>query len=283
MNSMAIYNNIAAVVVLYHPDASVIENLAPIIDQAQMLYVVDNSETAAREICKQLVAYKNVSLISGNGNIGIARALNLAAELAVVDGYSFLLTLDQDSRPLPGMIEALASSHAPGVGLVAPRLLRGTKRDQTSGTGSHPVLTAMTSGSLLNLESYRKTGPFRDDFFIDFVDIEYCLRLHKAGYSILMAESALLEHHVGTRINLGAQLSVTTHSPVRKYYKMRIRLLVWREYGSIFPGYILRDRCRFVLELLRLLLFEPEKYVKLGMIRRGWLDFNKGRFGKYAE
>jgi rhamnosyltransferase len=280
---MTYHNNIAAVVVLYHPDASVIENLASIIDQAQMLYVVDNSETAAREICKQLVAYKNVSLISGNGNIGIARALNLAAELAVADGYSFLLTLDQDSRPLPGMIEALAACHKSGVGLVAPRLLRGTKRDPTSGTGGHPVLTAMTSGSLLNLEAYRKAGPFRDDLFIDFVDIEYCLRLHKAGYSILLAERALLEHHVGTRINLGAQLSVTTHSPVRKYYKMRNRLLVWREYGRLFPGYILRDSFRFVLELFRLLLFEPDKSSKLLMIRRGWLDFNKGRFGKYAE
>jgi rhamnosyltransferase len=283
MNSMTIHNNIASVVVLYHPDSSVIENLAPIIGQVPILYVVDNSETAAMEICTKLAAYKNVSIINGNGNIGIARALNLAAELAVANGYAFLLTLDQDSRPLPGMIEALAACHEPGVGLVAPRLLCGTKGDQTSGTGSQPVLTAMTSGSLLDLEAYRKTGPFRDDLFIDFVDIEYCLRLHKAGYSILMAESALLEHHVGTRINLGAQLSVTTHSPVRKYYKMRNRLLVWREYGRLFPGYILRDRLRFVLELLRLLLFEPDKSAKFVMIRRGWLDFNKGRFGKYAE
>lgn len=280
---MAIHNNIAAVVVLYHPDTSVIENIAPIIGQVPILYVVDNSETAAREICTQLAVYKNVSIINGNGNIGIARALNLAAELAVANGYSFLLTLDQDSRPLPGMIEALAACLEPGVGLAAPCLLRGTKRCQPSGTGSQPVLTAMTSGSLLNLEAYRKAGPFRDDLFIDFVDIEYCLRLHSVGYSIFVSGSAMLEHQVGTSINLGAGLKVTSHSPVRKYYKMRNRLLVWREYGHLFPGYILRDRFRFVLELLRLLLFEPDKSAKFVMIRRGWLDFNKGRFGKYAE
>lgn len=280
---MPIHNNIAAVVVLYHPDASVLENIGTIIDQVAVLYVVDNSETSAQDACTQLAVYTNVSVIHSNGNIGIARALNLAAERALSGGYSFLLTLDQDSRPCPGMIEALGACHASGVGLVAPRLLRGAERGRFSGAMCQPVLTAMTSGSLLNLAAYIQAGPFRDDFFIDFVDIEYCLRLHNAGCSVLMAENAMLEHHVGTRIALGAHLSVTTHSPVRKYYKTRNRLQVWREYASMFPGYIWRDRFRFVLELLRLLLFEPEKGAKLCMMRRGWLDFNKGRFGKYAE
>lgn len=280
---MANHNNIAAVVVLYHPDVSVLENLESIIDQVALLYVVDNSETAEHPVSTQLAAYANVSVIHDNGNIGIARALNLAADHALASGYSFLLTLDQDSHSLPGMIEALVACHASGVGLVAPRLLRGAERGRLSGAMCKPVLTAMTSGSLLNLAAYKKAGPFRDDFFIDFVDIEYCLRLCKVGYSILVAGSALLEHHVGTRIGLGGHLCVTTHSPVRKYYKMRNRLLVWQEYGSLFPGYIWRDRFRFVLELFRLLLFEPEKSAKLGMIRCGWIDFNKGRFGKYKE
>jgi rhamnosyltransferase len=283
MNSKANIDDIAAVVVLYHPDGWVLENLEPIIDLVPILFVVDNSETAAREICTQLVANTNVAVISGNGNIGIASALNLAAERAIAKGYSFLLTLDQDSRPLPGMIETLAACRAPGVALVAPHLLRGSGGTPPSGRGSHDVLTAMTSGSLLSLDAYRKAGPFRDDFFIDFVDIEYCLRLHRAGYSILAVDNAVLEHHVGTSINLVAGLSVTTHSPVRKYYKMRNRLLVWCEYFNTFPGYISRDCCRFILEMLRLLLFEPDKKEKFDMIRRGWFDFNRGRLGKYAE
>ena len=280
---MTNYADIAAVVVLYHPDIAVLENLAPIIEQVAALYVVDNSETTEPLVSTQLAAHRNVSVIHRDGNIGIASALNRAAEHALSRGCSCLLTLDQDSRPLPGMIAALVACHRSGVGIVAPHLVRGPDRGCPTGAGCQPVLTAMTSGSLLNLAAYKKAGPFRDDFFIDFVDIEYCLRLHSAGYTVLVAGNALLEHHVGTRIALGGRLNVTSHPAVRKYYKTRNRLLVWREYGGMFPGYIWWDRCRFVLELLRLLLFEPEKGAKLGMIRRGWLDYTKGRFGKYEQ
>ena len=139
----------------------------------------------------------------------------------------------------------------------------------------------MTSGSLLRLAAYEKAGPFRDEFFIDFVDIEYCLRLHASGYRVIQAEQACLEHHVGTRIGPGGWLSVTTHSPLRKYYKTRNRLRVWQEYGRLFPGYVWRDRSRFLLEFIRLLLFEPEKKAKLGMMWRGIHDYRRGRFGKY--
>lgn len=280
---MAIYNKIAAVVVLYHPEVSVLENLGAILDQVAVLYVVDNSDTAAHDVCRQLAGYANVCIIHSSGNIGIAAAMNLAADRAVEDGYSYILTLDQDSRPLAGMIEALLICHGSDVGIVAPYLLNGLPQAQSSRTRCRSVLTAMTSGSLLNLVAYKKAGPFRADYFIDFVDIEYCLRLHKVGYAVLRAENALLEHHVGTSIHLGWRLSVTTHSPVRKYYKMRNRLNVWREYGTLFPGYIWWDRFRFVLELARLFLFEPDKIEKIKMMWRGWLDFNKGRFGVYAD
>lgn len=273
--------HIAAVVVLYHPDASVLVNLGSIINQVAVLFVVDNSETSEQSVCMPLAAYANVSIIHTNGNIGIAAALNMAAQKALQDGCELLLTLDQDSCPLPGMIDALLACHAPGVGLVAPRL-QADSRQEHHGGGCRPVLNAMTSGSLLNLAAYKEAGPFRDDFFIDFVDIEYCLRLHRSGFKILQADNAHLEHHVGTRIGLGGRLSVTTHSPIRKYYKTRNRLKVWAEYESGFPGYVLRDRIRFLLEFIRLLLFEPEKMEKLRMIRRGWRDFLSGKFGKYG-
>lgn len=280
---MPIHSNIAAVVVLYNPDLQVLDNLDSIKDQVAVLYVVDNSDGTEALLCSELAAHKNISILHNNGNIGIATALNRAAKNALLEGYDFLLTLDQDSRPLPGMIATLAACHAPDAGLVAPLLQADSIQDHHGDRGCHPVLTAMTSGSLLSLAAYEKAGPFRDEFFIDFVDIEYCLRLHRHGYKVLQADGARLEHHVGTRIGPGARLSVTTHSPLRKYYKTRNRLQVWGEYGRTFPGYVRRDRIRFVLELIRLLLFEPEKKAKMGMMWRGWRDFRRGRFGKYAE
>jgi rhamnosyltransferase len=279
---MTTHHSIAAAVVLYNPDKGVLANLESIKNRVATIFVVDNSDNGESAVLLELMSQKNVTVLQNSGNIGIASALNLAARSATEQGYEFLLTLDQDSRPLPGMVDALVACYDSSVGLVAPFLLMRPGQEPTDGSRCRPVLTAMTSGSLLRLDAYLQSGPFRDDFFIDFVDIEYCLRLHKQGFKVIQADRACLEHAVGTRIGPGTWFSVTTHSPLRKYYKTRNRLQVWREYGSTFSGYIWRDRIRLVLELFRLLLFEPEKKAKSDMMWRGWLDYRQGRFGKYV-
>lgn len=275
-------NNLAAVVVLYNPTGQVLDNVDSYRDHVGVLYVVDNSDHHDASVIAELRSRGKVVYIQNHGNLGIATALNLAAEHALDQGFEYLLTMDQDSRALRGMVEALTACHGLGVALVAPFLQ--TRRGQASPAGKacRPAQTAMTSGSLLDLRAYRQVGPFRDDFFIDFVDIEYCLRLRRHGYKLLQADGARLEHHVGKRIGTG-WFGVTTHSPLRKYYKTRNRFQVWREYGRDFPGYVRRDRLRFVLELARLLLFEPEKKAKLRMMWRGWRDYRRGKCGKYEE
>jgi rhamnosyltransferase len=142
----------------------------------------------------------------------------------------------------------------------------------------------MTSGSLLDLRAYVKVGPFLDGLFIDFVDIEYCLRLRAAGFRIMRGGGAVLEHRVGEIITipLGARgFHLTSHSPLRKYYKTRNRFYVADRYRDIFPFFRFRDMARFLLELVRLLIFEDEKVEKLRMMGKGYRDYRKGRLGKY--
>lgn len=279
---MTIHHSIAAVVVLYNPGTGVLDNLKSIKDRVAALFVVDNSDRGVSPVLLELMSQKNVTIIQNSGNNGIAAALNQAARSALDRGFEFLLTLDQDSRPLPGMVDALMACYDPSVGMVAPILLTRPGQKPPGRTRSRPVLTAMTSGSLLRLAAYSQAGPFRDEFFIDFVDIEYCLRLQKLGFKVIQAEKACLEHTVGTRIGPGKWFSVTTHSPLRKYYKTRNRLQVWKEYGRLNPRYVWRDRLRFLLEFARLLLFEPERLEKLTMMWRGWCDYRRGRSGKYG-
>jgi rhamnosyltransferase len=42
--------------------------------------------------------------------------------------------------------------------------------------GMFPSLCIISSGSALSAAAYRKLGPFREDYFIEYIDIEYCLR-----------------------------------------------------------------------------------------------------------
>jgi rhamnosyltransferase len=129
------------------------------------------------------------------------------------------------------------------------------------------------------LAVWQTVGPFRDDFFIDFVDNEYCLRLRREGYRVLRANRAILEHAVGDITRYGPIIA-TNHSPLRRYYKTRNRFVVFREYLSTFPGHCLFDLVRLTKEIGSIILFEDEKWAKLRMMWRGWRDCQSGKMGK---
>ena len=277
---------IAGVVVLYNPELWVVANIGSYLDQVGELFVVDNSDRFAPEVVGQLTSMPRLTYLANGSNLGVARALNIGAQRALAAGYSRLLTMDQDSSAMPGMVSALAScldgAAGNAVGLAAPLLATGKDERPPESPACQPVLTAMTSGSLLDLRAYQKAGPFADELFIDFVDIEYCLRLQRAGYQVLRANNAMLKHNVGSKIALPGGFAVTSHDAIRKYYKTRNRLCVWARYWTDFPFYCLRDAVRFFLELARLFLFEPEKAAKTRMMARGIDHACRKKMGKYG-
>ena len=73
----------------------------------EKLYLVDNSEISDNGIKKYFINNKKIIYIENNSNTGVAHALNQGAGLAITDGYDWLLTLDQDSKPDQVMIESL--------------------------------------------------------------------------------------------------------------------------------------------------------------------------------
>lgn len=304
-----IANRTAAVVVLFRPGAEMIDNIRTWAGQVEVVYAVDNTERPGPEsgdrrpgtgtgdsasrpcglgngnITDRLAALGNVIYLPQGENVGIARGLNIGAARAFAAGYDCLLTMDQDSRAAEDLVVRLvecrlAATGKPGI--VAPFHVTRAVRRPPPAEACSEVMTPMTSGCLLDLAAWVTAGPFRDDFFIDFVDNEYALRLRREGYRVVRANRALLEHAVGD-ITRHGPLIATHHGPLRRYYKTRNRFRVFREYLRTFPGHCLFDLIRLTKEIGSILLFEGEKLAKLRMMWRGWLDFRRGRFGKYGE
>jgi rhamnosyltransferase len=275
--------------VLYNPTEEVFANIASYLDQLDILFAVDNSEEASPNVAGRLSAAGNVVYVANGENLGVARALNIGAEEALARGCDFLLTMDQDSSAAPdmvnGLLTCLAGRDRSRVGIIAPFLV--TRPGQAAGeNGCREVRTVMTSGNLLNLAAYVDVGPFPDELFIDFVDIEYCLRLHSKGYAVLQYGGTTLLHNVGQRMKWsvpGREFYLTSHSPLRKYYKTRNRFYVANRYKSLYPAFFRYDRFRFCLEFVRLVFFEPDKRAKLRMMWQGYRDFRAGNFGKYGD
>lgn len=275
---------IAGAVVLYEPPDDVPIIIGSYLSQIEVLFAVDNSAKPDR--CARLLsAFGTVVHIPCGANLGIAAALNIAARQALAEGFDLLLTMDQDSRAEPDMVEqmlaCLGSDWRERVGLIAPFHLTGARPAPGETPPCSDVMTPMTSGCLVNLAAFREVGPFRDDFFIDFVDNEYCLRLRKRGFHVIRANRALLHHRVGDLRRYGPFVA-THHSPLRRYYKTRNRCAVFAEYLRDFPAHCLFDLVRLGKEVASILIFEREKTAKLRMMWRGFLDFRRGRFGPYG-
>lgn len=280
--------NIAGVVVLYNPEEEVLHCIETYSDQIDKIYAVDNSD-APPVFTDKIKRIKNIEYISLHGNFGIAKALNVAAEKAIIEGYPFLLCMDQDSKATPDMVAtllALGPITDPDLGMLSPFHSIPVQSFPPPGEPNcQQVLTAWTSGSLLNLNAYKKVGPFNEDYFIDFVDHEYGMRLNMAGYKTYKINKAILQHNIGTDIHkrkfFWIELVVSNHSPIRKYYITRNRFHLASKMGKPFAQFFRNDRKSFLADILTILFFEKEKRQKIMMILRGYTDYKKSISGKY--
>jgi rhamnosyltransferase len=216
---------LAGMVTLYNPTDEDINNMNSYIDDVDVLYVIDNTE--GKDNKDRLPDNKKIKYIFKNENVGVATALNEAAKMAIKDGYKYLLTNDQDTffrkDVIKGMKNDIESHDMSDIGIVTPwhntKLLN--EKPKVKYDDPHDV---MTSGNILNLDIWKKIGGFKDWLFIDGIDIEYCINLHKQGYHILRNNSLIIDHNLGDLFykKLPGRLYLcTNHAAIRRYYIMR--------------------------------------------------------------
>lgn len=280
--------NVAGMITLYNSEQDVLQRIGTYIDQVQKLYAVDNSEQKDIKLIESIVnAYPTVKYISNGGNQGIAHALNVAAKAAIRDHFAYLLMMDDDSETPTNLVSTLYAvairNSSENVGIVAAQSDTNVRRNDEQET-----ITTITSGSLLNLKAYQATGPFLDDLFIDWVDHEYCFRLAKHGYRIVIANQIKLTHRLGVFktkliINL-IPVRWRSHSPTRLYYKFRNSIYVMNSYKRQLPfTFILPVYYELLRDIAKIVFMEAHKGAYLTSVKRGLLDAYKKRLGKLPD
>lgn len=281
---------IAALVILFHPHEDVIKNIHSFIDEVDKLYIVDNSEKVNVVIQKQLMSRGfNIEYIANQHNLGIATALNQGASAALRDGYDWLLTMDQDSYFYDRFFfESVRNFQNDGkTAVFAPMYIQTvpyTKQDSSWKIAEK----AITSGSIVNLNVWKETGGYQDDLFIDEVDIEYCLKIRKKGYQILLFENIFLIHQVGVRFKTrspfsGKEFERSEHVPFRYYYISRNLLYVSFKYLLHFPGLTVKRLLYFPRMIYGVIVYENKKLSKLHYICKGFLHFIINKRGQLPQ
>lgn len=275
---------IAGVVTLYHPTSKDIENINTYIDEIDKLYVIDNTEGKQTE--PLLPKNKKIVYLSKPSNIGVGKALNIGAKMALKDGFEWLLTNDQDTTFKKGTLKQLKKriekENTEKIAIITP--WHKTKLKDPRPKQDDDPHDVMTSGNLLNLKIWKKIGGFKEWFFIDGIDIEYCMNIHLHGYKILRVASLEINHNLGDlfyKTFRGSLYLCTNHPPIRRYYIMRNYYYIAQMYMDYDPEYCLNLVAAQKHNMKGVLLFEKQKMKKIAMYIKGRRDFYKGKKGKY--
>jgi rhamnosyltransferase len=301
--------NVAAVVVLYNPSQGNIEVIyETLVSQVKHTVFVDNSDKSTSlknlEIISNLygrIAH-NYTLIQNNKNLGIAEAQNIGVEFCEKMGIEYVVFSDQDTDFPEGaigkLIEALKELEKSGnkVGAVGP--LYANVNDDTPDL-YFPVLKdgkinklrvldkacdvsfIIASGMVTRVDTFYSVGPNRSDFFIDWVDIEWCLRAQQRGYKIYGLPSVKLNHKLGENTKRFLGRNIVIHGPFRTYFKIRNAIFMYRLRHALDT----KDNAIWFLkfvsrEIIFTLLFQNSRLKNLSAIGRGIRD---GLFLKLAD
>lgn len=239
------------IIVTYEPELNNLKRLTQCVQEAGFVPVlVDNSENHS-------VEEKDVSsrshIIRMKGNAGIAAAQNAGISYAYSKGAEVLGFFDQDSTADEKLLTKLENALKKlGECVVAPvavdkdtlleypvqRLNKfGYPKDVFVKGEKEPqqVDLVISSGMMTTARVFERVGNYEEDFFIDFVDVEWCIRCKKAGVPVFVIPNAILLHKIGNENVTIGEMNIVVHSAVRTYYKVRNSfLLLYKKVGFLF-------------------------------------------------
>lgn len=276
---------LAGIVTLYNPDKEVKKNIESYLDSIDKLYVIDN--TPDKENKNVLPNNDKIQYIFNNKNVGVSRALNMGAKMAIKEHYDYLLTMDQDSRfkknSVKKMIEYIESYKGKDIGLVTPWHVINTNPQKPESDIDYPI-EVMTSGNIISLKAYKKIGGYKDELFIDGIDFDYCMNLNIHNYKVIRLNYIELKHDLGNieiKHYLRRDFVCSNHNYIRRYYIVRNTLFVCKWYQEYYKEYTDFLKRGLRGQLMNVVLFEKDKFRKLRNMYRGYKDYRRGLLGEY--
>lgn len=270
---------LAAVVVLYQPSISCVTTIRSFYRDIDVLFLYQNSLVSpeVRQALNEQFGTK-VYWLGDCTNQGIGAALNEAARKALEVDCQLLLTMDQDSQFAPGHFghyAIWAKQLYPSYPLMSPnhKML-----EELSFLPRSAPAWVMTSGNIVCIQTLLKLGGFNERFFIDGIDMEFCLRLSRS-YSFAIFYDIFLEHQLGSSQKhrwFRKYVTVTHHSPTRHFYMCRNYLLIANM--ALTPADVKKGLKRTVRRNLKyILLFESDKWQKITMYIKGYWAYRNFR------
>ena len=218
--------------------------------------VVDNASTD--QTCQLIRAgFPHVEIILNKENLGYGKGCNVALERV---NTRFALIINPDSVVHSGALSEMlrTMNEYPDAGIVAPLILDDNSRVTISykrnifmrekyGNGLDIVpdgdcCAEFVSGAvwLIRMQAYAAVGGFDTNIFLYYEDDDFCLRLRKNNYSIILAVNASVSHMAGR----SSGPSLTTEL-IRQEHILWSRLYIQQKYHGVEDARTLARKLRF--------------------------------------
>lgn len=280
--------NICCIVVTFHPDKNLYKRIEAIRGQVDKLLIVDNySSPSCISMIREISNKFDVEIIENQENLGIAKALNQGfSHFKKFKKYSWVLTLDQDSYCYPDLVSQLVKSYEECTFKNEIGIIGTNYKEKTTGRILHKILfhhrcweevkNLPTSGCLTSMQAFNKIGCFRNDLFIDYVDTEYCMRLRRNGYRVIISSKIGMTHPLGYyrksklyNFLLGKEM-ITNYPSIRHYYWTRNGIILIYENFLTETIWSIREIYYILIRRLAvIILFEDKKISKIRNILLG--------------
>ncbi len=276
---------VAGVVVWYCPKKSYVDNLKTYSKHLDHTWVIDNSPSDNFHLLDGL---GSVTYFFVGRNSGVANGMNEGCSRAIQKGYQYILTMDQDSffdendidRHLKMGLKVMINNE---IAVVSPTFTCHVA--SISSSDLFEAKSSITSGSIIRLSTWRLIGGLEGKFFMDQIDHEFCIRLRREKYKIIVNPKVYMHHSIGNPITkkiFGREITSYNHYPGQRYYYIRNSLYIRRHYPEFRKQLFLylcdiRDHC------IKTILIEKEVGKKLFLMVLGFIDFLLNRYGRLED
>lgn len=239
-------NRIGVVIIVFHPNARLLESKLKKLGNDVAVVVVDNTPNETINI-----EQANITYIPLYENTGIANAQNVGIGNLLERGCTHVVFFDQDSDFTEIYVRSIVDEYE-RISTVRKNLflLGPTVINKTNGEEYHSVIHSdkkadqgfiekreiISSGSCVFVDKLNQVGVMDARLFIDYVDFEHCWRANSKGYVCGITQNVTLPHKVGNNeLHFPHGYRVIISAPFRYYYQYRNWLWLCRK------GYVPRQ------------------------------------------
>jgi rhamnosyltransferase len=226
-----------SVVVAYNPEYNKLLALCQVLSSSDITTVlIDNSDINKIEFT-EISKLSKIHIINLFDNFGIAKAQNIGINYALTQNADAIIFFDQDSQIdssfLSNLIAPLSNDN---ISICAPLFIDFDSEIQL------PVISinkfglisysnnfqkeldnkiVISSGLIVKSEIFNLVGLMNEEYFIDYVDTDFCFRCFARNIKINVVPNAVMKHPVGDKMVKILGFYFFIHNPQRVYYQIR--------------------------------------------------------------